>query len=276
MLRLKNELKLLVALGLGFGGVLSGNWAIAEELVTGPPVGTRMPTVHCYANSRPLNGRKFDAAQAIGHGSGAFLFIHHMSQNGMIVARALDELTAEYGILGFKSFTIYLSGDRASAEKRLRISKASLNLNNPIVVGLDGLDGPVNLDLNRKCSQSLLMIQNSRVIKSIALTDIGKQDRKLLRRLIEELTGPLPSDTEDYLDLVRKKLPTDPKAMRELVLKQGMELHRVNYELKKALKGIPKYRSRKPASRMTPLTVAPQRGNKKPLQSPDTSPSVKP
>jgi hypothetical protein len=120
------------------------------------------------------------------------------------------------------------------------------------------------------------MIQNSRVIKSIALTDIGKQDRKLLRRLIEELTGPLPSDTEDYLDLVRKKLPTDPKAMRELVLKQGMELHRVNYELKKALKGIPKYRSRKPASRMTPPTVAPQRGNKKPLQSPDTRPSDKP
>ena len=276
MFHFNNELKLFVALGLGFASVLNGNWAIAEELVTGPLVGTRLTTVHCYANSGPLNGRKFDATQAIGQGNGAFLFIHHMSQNGMTVARALDELTAEYGILGFKSFTIYLSDDRTSAERRLKINNASLNLNNPIVVGLDGLDGPVNLDLNRKCSQSLLMIQNNRVIKSIALTDSGRQDREFLRRLIEDLTGPLPSDTRDYLDLVREELPADPKALRELVLKQGMELHRVNRELKKALKGIPKYRSRKPASRMTPSIAAPQRGNKKPLQSPDISPSVMP
>ncbi|HIL70141.1 MAG TPA: hypothetical protein EYG38_09875 [Verrucomicrobia bacterium] len=113
-----------------------------------------------------------------------------------------------------------------------------------MVVCLDGPEGPGNLALNRKCVQSLLMIREGKIVKSVALTDIADEDREMVRHLIEEVTGPLPARVGDYLELAKLKLPTDPEALRRLVREQSLELHRVNRKLITATQGIPKYRGR--------------------------------
>ncbi|MFT4690310.1 MAG: hypothetical protein ACJASX_001527 [Limisphaerales bacterium] len=232
--------------------VLGANNVIAQELKTGPPEGTVLTPVRVYANSGPYSGREFDAAAEIGQGNGALLFIHQLTRNGLPTLRALDDYAAQYGILNFKSFTLLLAGDRTSAENRLKSANGSLRMRNPIAVCLDGAEGPGNLALNRKCVQSLLLIRAGKIVKSIALTDIADEDRENVRKWIQEVTGPLPVETTDYLKLVDRKLPTDAAALKEFVTAQSIELHRVHRELEVATRGIPKYRGRPAARRTSP------------------------
>lgn len=219
--------------------------ATAQELQTGPPKGTTLTPVNAYANSGPYSGREFDAADEIGREHGALLFIHQLTRNGLPTIRALDDFAAQYGILGFKSFTFLLTGDRTSAENRLKAANGSLKLRNPIVVCLDGPEGPGNLALNRRCVQSLLLIRSGKVVRSIALTDIADDDRESVRKWIEEVTGPLPDSPQKMMKLVERKLPTDPDALKRFVREQSLELHRVNRELETATRGIPKYPMRR-------------------------------
>ena len=228
--------------------LLCGGRVPAQELATGPPNGTVLTPVRCYANSGPYSGREFNAAEEIGAGHGALLFIHQLTRNGIHTIRALDDFAAQYGILDFKSFTLFLTSDRTSAENGVNAGNLSLRLRNPIVVCLDGAEGPGNLALNRKCVQSLLMIRGGKVVKSIALTDIAAEDREQVRLWIEEVTGPLPVEPRDYLQLVKSKLPDDPAALRRFVQAQSVELHRVHGELAEATRDIPKYPRRKPTS----------------------------
>ncbi len=216
----------------------------AQDLKTGPPDGNLLTSVKAYANSGPFSGREFDAAREIGAGHGALLFVHQLTRNGLPTIQALDDYAAQYGILDFKSFTLLLTDDRTSAENRIKAANGSLKLRNPIAISLDGPEGPGNLALNRRCVQSLLLIRSGKVVKSIALTDIADEDREQVRQWIEEVTGPLPVETADYVKLVASKLPSDPIALREFVCNQSIELHRVNRELDVATQGIPKYRGK--------------------------------
>lgn len=243
--------------------------ALAQDLKTGPPHGTPLTAVHCYVNSGPFRGREFDAAKVIGKGNGALLFIHQLHRNGIPTMRAMDDFAAQYGILDFKSFTLLLSDDRTSAENRLKAINGSLKMRNPMVLCLDGPEGPGNLALNRKCMQSLLMIRQGKVVKSIALTDIADEDRERVRLWIEEITGPLPVQPRDYLKLVERKLPTDPVALRQFVREQSVELHRVHAELEVATRGISKYGGKRNNMRR------PTMNSKAPARARDGKPSTK-
>jgi hypothetical protein len=203
----------------------------AQDLRTGPPVGTELTSVMGYAESGPFRGREFDLAKEIGNGDGALLFIHQLTRNGIPTLRALDDYAEQYGILGFRSFTLLLTDDRTNAENRIAAGNGSLKLRNPILVCLDGPEGPGNLALNRKCIQSLLMIKDGRVAKSIALTDIADEDREQVRLWIEEIAGPLPTEASDYVALVKSRLPEDPALLRQFVQRQSTELHRVHAAL---------------------------------------------
>ena len=216
----------------------------AQELQTGPPKGTGLTTVNAYANSGPFRGREFDAAGVIGKEHGALLFIHQLHRNGLPTIRALDDFAAQYGILDFKTFTFLLTGDRTATESRLKAVNGSLKLRNPIVVCLDGPEGPVNLALNRRAMQSLLLIRSGKVVRSIALTDIADEDHENVRKWIEEVTGPLPESSQEMMKMVERKLPTDQGALKRFVREQSLELHRVHRELDVATRGIPKYPTR--------------------------------
>lgn len=216
----------------------------AQEVQTGPPKGTGLTTVNAYANSGPFSGREFDAAGVIGKEYGALLFIHQLHRNGLPTIRALDDFAAQYGILDFKTFTFLLTGDRTATESRLKAVNGSLKLRNPIVVCLDGPEGPGNLALNRRAMQSLLLIRSGKVVRSIALTDIADEDRENVRKWIEEVTGPLPESSQEMMKMVERKLPTDQGALKRFVREQSLELHRVHRELDVATRGIPKYPTR--------------------------------
>jgi hypothetical protein len=198
----------------------------AEDLVSGPPAGTAVSAIPCYANSGTYAGREsFNVAEEIGSRPGMLLFVHVLNRNTAPVIRAVDNLAREFGIFGFKSFVVTLSDDRTAAEEQLRRINRSLKLNEPMVLSLDGLDGPGALALNRRCTLSLIGLRDGAVIDSIGFTDTGLHDVERIRGLAEKAIGDVPEGRSELMALAASNLPSDNDTLRELAAKQAVELY---------------------------------------------------
>ena len=57
----------------------------------------------------------------IGPNPGALLFVNSATRNTYPVIRGIDQLAGRNALMGFKSFTIYLTADRTAAENRVRL-----------------------------------------------------------------------------------------------------------------------------------------------------------
>ncbi|MDA7511007.1 hypothetical protein N8766_03040 [bacterium] len=198
----------------------------AEDLVSGPPVGTAVSSIPCYANSGNYAGREsFNVAEEIGSRPGMLLFVHVLNRNTAPVIRAVDNLAREFGVFGFKSFVVTLSDDRTAAEEQLRRVNRSLKLNEPMVLSLDGLDGPGSLALNRRCTLSLIGLRDGAVIDSIGFTDTGLHDVERIRGLAEKVIGEVPEGRSELMVLAASNLPSDNETLRKLAARQAVELY---------------------------------------------------
>ncbi|MEM7012441.1 MAG: hypothetical protein AAF585_13270 [Verrucomicrobiota bacterium] len=240
-----------------------GQEADAPAITTGPPEGTDVTPVMAYAPVGPRAGEEFDAAAAIGNRPGALLFIHELTRNGLPVIRGLDQIGAEFSLLGFRSHTLQLSDDRTEAETKLKAVNGSLKLQSPIVLSIEGgLDGPGNYALNRKAVLSLIMLKDGKVHKSVAFTDVNAEDQKLVRELIVEVSGELPTDAEELAAL----MPEDSTVLRILAAEQMLEIRRLRGQLAKLkeaqysnrMMGQRPAANQRPAAR--PAAAEPKRG----------------
>ena len=201
----------------------------AEDMVTGPPVGTKLGSVKCYANSSPYAGKEeFDAAKEIGSRPGAFLFIHVLNRNTAPVIRGVNNLYTELGFFGFKGFIVMLNGDRTSAEEMMKRVNGSLKMRHPIVLSLDGIEGPGDLALNRRCTLSLVVVNKGKITKTIAFTDTGMHSLKPIRAAFEAAVGEIPTAPKDLLAIAQTGLPKDEKTLRTLAARQALDLYRAN------------------------------------------------
>jgi hypothetical protein len=209
----------------------------AQDIVTGPPVGTALTPVMAYGaggpQSGPFDGRELDVAAEIGEGPGALLFVHEITRNILPVVRGLDITANRYAIKSFKSFTLLLHADRSAAESRLKAVNGSLKLRNPMLLSLNGAEGPGNYALNRKATLSLILVNHGKVVRSVALTDVNQEDAGKLSEWVEELTGPIPSNPAELRGLVEARLPKDTESLRKLALDQGVEIQELYAQLQR-------------------------------------------
>ncbi|MFT4690309.1 MAG: hypothetical protein ACJASX_001528 [Limisphaerales bacterium] len=286
----------------------------SAEIVSGPKPGTSLTPVKVYDGLGAFAGKEFDAAAEIGDNPGALLFVHTATRNTYPVIQGLDQLAGRNALLGFKSFTVYLSADRTSAENQIRLRNGlatgghkfsvtgkfgALKLENPIMLSLDGVDGPGNFALNRRAVLTLVMTRNGKVHSSHTFTDTGEQDLPLLEKLVaevigpaltdlakqrklrdtrlpkgkeqlrklavqfqafwgrefrrghpmlpvvEELTGPLPTTEAALAEVIKGRLPADPKDLREMARRQAEELFHLQTRLNAAKSGRLRYTTMK-------------------------------
>lgn len=211
--------------------------AFSQDIATGPAPGAALTPVMAYGaggvHSGPYAGREFDAVKEIGDGPGALLFIHELTRNILPVIRGVDQAGSEYSVMGFKSFTLMLSPDRTEAENKLKAANGSLKLRNPIVLNLDGAEGPGNYALNRKAALSLILVNKGKVVRTHAFADVNAEDETIVRGWIEEMTGPIPTNPNEYRKLVEAQLPKDGEALRAMALSQAVEIHQLHARLKR-------------------------------------------
>ena len=210
------------------------NHGNGQDLVSGPRSNTPLAPVMIYDGQGKRAGKEFDAAKAIGSNPGALLFVHSMTRNTYPMIQGLDRLVGRHSLMGFRWFTIFLSPDRTAAEKQVHqrnglvtgghkfsvVGKfGALQLEKPIMVSLDGLEGPGNYALNRRAVLTLVMVRDGRVHSSHAFTDSGVHDLPFLEQLIDEVTGPMPKG-DNALRLLREtRLPKDVGQLRRVAVR---------------------------------------------------------
>jgi len=224
---------------LRFASVLAATLgaAAAQELPSGPPPGTALTAFRAYAPFGVHAGQEFDVAAEIGEAPGVLLFVHEVSRNTAPVIRGLAELQEEFAVLGLRTRMIRVADDRTAAEEQMtRVSRA-MQLEEPIVVSLDGADGPGNYALNRKCTLTLVTVKDARVHATLGLTDTGRQDLPRLRQMVEAVAGPLPNDEDRLRALIAQRLPADPEALRARAVALELEVRRLRQQLAQARDG---------------------------------------
>lgn len=230
------------AAALAAGTLLSSSAEAADDIVTGPPEGTALTPIPCYANSGALAGREqADLAEELGDRPGALLFIHELNRNTAPIIRGLDNLGREFSLFGLKTFAIRLLADRTAGEEEIARVNGALNLASPIVLSLDGLDGPGNYALNRKCTLSLILVDGGKVRMSTGYVDAGMADLPAVRKMIEEMLGKLPEDRAALERIAGENLPRDPDALRALAVRQAVELQEIYHERAVEFESGPRY-----------------------------------
>lgn len=247
-------------------------------LSSGPKPGTELTPVVCYATDGPNRGLEFDAAKQIGKSPSAFLFIHELTRNTAPVLRGLDNLASEFSIVGFRSFSIMLTGDRTAGEAQLKRVNGSLRLGNPIVLSTDGAEGPGNYALNRKAALTLVLANGGKVTKSLALTDTGPNDVPMIRSAIEEMCGKIPDDEGALRGLIAKNLPSNPENLKRIATDQALEVRRLKKQLARLREqsrgaGMQRRPQQRPMRRETP-DVAPDKPKPKREGKPPEDPKL--
>ena len=181
----------------------------------------------------PYDGREFDVVKEIGDGPGAILFMHELTRNILPVVRGLDQFGSEYSVKGFKAYTLMLTPDRTAGENRLKAANGSLKLRNPILLSLDGAEGPGNYALNRKATLSLVMVNKGKVVRTHAFTDVNAEDEGIVRGWVEETAGSIPADAREYRKLIAENLPVEGDALQARVVEQAMEIRRLQAQVKR-------------------------------------------
>ena len=227
--------KIFPSLALALG--LMAQNGQAADIVSGPPTGSLLAPVNSYALHGPHKGREFDAAKSLGQAPGALLFIHELSRNIIPMLRGLDDLTSEYSVLGFHSHTLLLHDDRTSAENRLKAINGSLKLAHPIILSLDGLEGPGDYALNRRAALTIVLAKGGQVVRSVALTDAGQHNLPELREWVEAVAGKIPADPDELRKMIASNLPKGVDAVRELAVNQGVQLQKLRARLARVENG---------------------------------------
>lgn len=205
--------------------VLAPTLAGQEPLSSGPQPGVAVPALPVYAPAGPDAGLELDVAAALGKGPGAVLFVHELTRNVAPLVRGLDRLADSHAPLGLTAAVVMLAADRSEAERRAPAASHSLRMARPMLVSVDGLEGPGAWALNRRATLTLVLVKDGTVQKSVAFTDTGRQDLDRLRALVEEVTGPIPDSPGELRRLALERLPEDLATLRARAAHLALELH---------------------------------------------------
>jgi hypothetical protein len=222
--------------------------AAQDALTSGPTAGTPLPKAVVYAPTGPKAGVEFDVAEAIGKAPGAVLFVHEVSRNTAPVIRGFDDLGFELSLLGFKGFAVRIAADRTEAESASARQSQAISMHSPMVVSVDGAEGPGAYALNRRCTLTLVTCNDGKVVASHAYTDVGAKDLPAIRKALEQVAGKLPADEPALRKLLAQKLPDDPVALRAIAIELAVELARKG----RAAESRPGSRGMRPAAMEDP------------------------
>ena len=201
---------------------LLGAQDLGDQDRSGPEAGTEVAPIRVYAATGPQRGQEFDVVEQFGERPAAVLFVHVVNRETAQPIRMLDDLAAQYRVLGFRAATVRLNGDRTAGEEEIARVSNAMRLRNAILLSLDGAEGPGDYALDRRCTLTLVTMKDGVVVRSLGFTDTGDKDRARIVEAIEQVAGTLPESLEERAAL----LPDDAQVLKaELVEQWKVEPH---------------------------------------------------
>ncbi len=168
-----------------------------DEVFSGPQPGERTTPFTVFDATGPNTGEEVDLVAEYRGAPTTWVFVHGFERSMFPLMRAVDQYAAEHAD-ALKSVFVFLTDDRLASERRLPTIQRSTNMHSPWTISVDGLEGPGNYGLNRKCLLSIIVAKNDRVTANFALVQPGIADGdRVIAAMADAIGDGDPPSAED-------------------------------------------------------------------------------
>lgn len=181
--------------------VLTASVCLAAEsrdvVFSGPQPGERTTPFTVFDATGPSAGKEVDLVAEYGGAPTTWIFVHGLERSMFPLMRAVDQYAADHAD-ALKSVLVFLTDDRLASERRLPIVQRSWNMHSPWTISVDGLEGPGNYGLNKKCLLSIIVAKGDRVTANFALIQPGIADgERVIAAMAAAIGDEDPPSAED-------------------------------------------------------------------------------
>src|SRR5438552_3198759 len=180
MLRLTNLAVLLLSAALPDGD---------DKIFSGPQSREELAPVTVQGFSGPLAGKEGKLLVEPKDTPRVLIFVHDFTRPALQLVRPLDLYAKKLASEGLETNIIWLSADRTKAAAYLEQAKGSLALQSPVVISVDGIEGPGNYGLNRKVALTILVAKGDKVAANFAIVQPNETDAPKVGAAIAKLMG---------------------------------------------------------------------------------------
>lgn len=177
--------------------LLSAPAVSADAVFSGPQPGEKTTPLRALAVTGTEAGKVIDPVTTADGGPVALVFLHGLERSMVPLMTTIDQYGAEKASR-LKTRFIALSDDRVAAEQRLPQVARSLRLQSPLLLSMDGPEGPGNYGLNKRCLMTVILARGDRVTANFALVQPGIADApKVLAEMAKLAGDPQPPTAEE-------------------------------------------------------------------------------
>ncbi|MGE0529341.1 MAG: hypothetical protein AB7P49_19985 [Bdellovibrionales bacterium] len=215
-----------------FAIVLVGIWTCMvygdDPIFSGPQKGEKMTPFKVWAFSGSEAGKELNLMGKGQKGPVLIVFVHEITRPAFQLIKPLDLYASKLAKEGLSAHFVWLTKDKNDTEAFLNRAKKSLSLKSPIVVSLDGLEGPGNYGLNRKVTLTILVGKDGKVMNNFALVQPNETDAEKIFAAMAKVTGQSKVPTLQELRGQRgtpagKQSPELANLMRRMIQKTNDE-----------------------------------------------------
>ena len=194
------RLRMLPILGLVL--CMAVRTAAQDRVFSGPQAGEKITPFKVLQVVGPNAGKETDFISEFKEAPTVLVFMHALERSPLPLVRAVDDYTAEKKD-SVRTLFIFLSEDRVASEQRLPLVQQSLRLTSPLTLSVDGVEGPGNYGLNKRCLLTILVAKEGRVTANFALVQPGIADAPAVLAAIAKVIGDPKPPTAAELEANR-------------------------------------------------------------------------
>lgn len=192
-----------------------GVWAIAvaslagaaapadEPIFSGPQPKEKITPFKVLCVQGPHAGKEIELVKDNNGEPTLLIFVHEITRPAFQLLRPVDLYASRLSKDGLATHIVWLTADKSETEKYLANARRSLNLKSPVVISLDGLEGPGNYGLNRKVTLTILLAKDNKVAANFAIVQPNETDAP---KIIEELAKLMGDKKPPTVEDLRKEL----------------------------------------------------------------------
>ena len=171
---------------------------------SGPQPGERIEPFKVLVVNGPEAGKEVDYLSDYGDSPVLLIFLHQLDRNVAAMLRPCERFARERASAGLKSLIVYLAPDKIEGERRMRAVVKSLNLEVPVGVALEGVEGPGSYGLNREVAVTALVAKERKVTANFAIIQPGTVDApRVMTAVARHVGGRVPTAEEIQAELTK-------------------------------------------------------------------------
>jgi len=214
-----------------------------EQVFSGPQPGEKLPSFKAVGVFDDREGKEFDVVKEAAGKPTLMIFVHEITRPTAALMRGLSQHAAAREKDGLKTYIVWLSRDRTETVNFLKRARMSLGLKTPVVISVDGLEGPGAYGLNRKVGLTILVANEGKATANFALRQPALSDGPKVTEAIAKQVGGKGLALREFEALATGRRADAPKTDQQLgsLMRAVIQLTASEEDVKKAAQAVEKY-----------------------------------